>query len=95
MYLRELQKYCTDHQYACFSISAATREGLMELVTYVGQRWRNFAPQHARRTFKQATRIVIKIGAVSLRPETQDYARNRLIGSRVKSRCSGRADVRS
>jgi GTP-binding protein len=37
MHLRELQKYCADHQYACFSISAATREGLMELVTYVGQ----------------------------------------------------------
>ena len=42
MYLRELQKYCTDHQYACFSISAATREGLMELVTYVGQQVAQF-----------------------------------------------------
>ncbi|MGH7181763.1 MAG: GTPase, partial [Nitrospiraceae bacterium] len=35
--LRDLKKYCTVHQYACFSISAATREGLTELVTYVGQ----------------------------------------------------------
>jgi GTP-binding protein len=35
--LRELQKYCKRHHYTCFPISAATREGLTELVTYVGQ----------------------------------------------------------
>jgi 50S ribosomal subunit-associated GTPase HflX len=35
--LRELQKYCTGHRYTCLPISAATREGLTELVTYVGQ----------------------------------------------------------
>jgi GTP-binding protein len=37
MRLHGLQKYCMDHQYVCFSISAATGEGLAELVTYVGQ----------------------------------------------------------
>jgi GTP-binding protein len=35
--LRELQKYCKRHRYMCLAISAATREGLTELVTYVGQ----------------------------------------------------------
>jgi GTP-binding protein len=35
--LRELQKYCRRHRYPCLAISAATREGLTELVTYVGQ----------------------------------------------------------
>ena len=35
--LRELQKYCTRHRYTCLPISAATREGLTELVTYVGR----------------------------------------------------------
>jgi GTP-binding protein len=35
--LRELQKYCARHRYTCLPISAATREGLTELVTYVGQ----------------------------------------------------------
>jgi GTP-binding protein len=35
--LRELQTYCTRHHYTCLPISAATREGLTELVTYVGQ----------------------------------------------------------
>jgi GTP-binding protein len=35
--LRELQKYCKRHHYTCLPISAATREGLTELVTYVGQ----------------------------------------------------------
>ncbi|HSL05912.1 MAG TPA: GTPase ObgE [Nitrospiraceae bacterium] len=35
--LRALQKYCTRHRYTCLPISAATREGLTELVTYVGQ----------------------------------------------------------
>jgi GTP-binding protein len=34
--LQELQKYCADHRYTCLPISAATREGLTELVTYVG-----------------------------------------------------------
>jgi GTPase len=32
-----LQKYCKHHRYMCLAISAATREGLTELVTYVGQ----------------------------------------------------------
>ncbi len=35
--LRELQKYCKRHRYPCLAISAATREGLTELVNYVGQ----------------------------------------------------------
>ena len=35
--LRELQKYCKRHRYPCRLISAATREGLTELVNYVGQ----------------------------------------------------------
>ena len=35
--LRELQKYCKRHRYLCLAISAATREGLAELVNYVGQ----------------------------------------------------------
>jgi GTPase len=35
--LRELQQYCARHRYTCLAISAATREGLTELVTYVGQ----------------------------------------------------------
>ena len=35
--LRELQKYCNRHYYTCLPISAATREGLTELVTYIGQ----------------------------------------------------------
>ena len=35
--LRELQKYCKRHRYPCLQISAATREGLTELVNYVGQ----------------------------------------------------------
>jgi GTP-binding protein len=35
--LRDLQKYCRRHRYTCLAISAATREGLTELVTYVGQ----------------------------------------------------------
>jgi GTP-binding protein len=35
--LGELQNYCKRHRYACFPISATTREGLTELVTYVGQ----------------------------------------------------------
>jgi GTP-binding protein len=35
--LRELQQYCKHHRYTCLPISAATREGLTELVTYVGQ----------------------------------------------------------
>jgi len=35
--LHELQKYCKRHRYTCLPISAATREGLTELVTYVGQ----------------------------------------------------------
>ncbi|MEO5954952.1 MAG: GTPase ObgE [Nitrospiraceae bacterium] len=35
--LRELQKYCKRHRYPCLPISAATREGLTELVNYVGQ----------------------------------------------------------
>ncbi|TMQ29115.1 MAG: GTPase ObgE [Nitrospirae bacterium] len=35
--LRELQKYCNRHHYTCLPISAATREGLTELVTYIGQ----------------------------------------------------------
>jgi len=34
--LRALQKYCKRHRYTCLSISAATREGLTELVNYVG-----------------------------------------------------------
>ncbi|HEY6261601.1 MAG TPA: Obg family GTPase, partial [Nitrospiraceae bacterium] len=36
--LRQLQKYCAGHHYTCLPISAATRDGLVELVTYVGQR---------------------------------------------------------
>jgi GTP-binding protein len=35
--LSDLQKYCKRHRYTYFPISAATREGLTELVTYVGQ----------------------------------------------------------
>jgi GTP-binding protein len=35
--LRELQKYCNRHHYTCLPISAVTREGLTELVTYIGQ----------------------------------------------------------
>lgn len=35
--LRDLQKYCKRHRYPCLPISAATREGLTELVNYVGQ----------------------------------------------------------
>jgi GTP-binding protein len=35
--LKALQKYCVRHRYTCLPISAATREGLTELVTYVGQ----------------------------------------------------------
>jgi GTP-binding protein len=35
--LRELRTYCTRHQYMCLPISSATREGLTELITYVGQ----------------------------------------------------------
>ena len=35
--LRALQKYCKRHRHTYFPISAATREGLTELVTYVGQ----------------------------------------------------------
>jgi GTP-binding protein len=35
--LGELQKYCKRHRYPCFPISAATREGLTELVSFVGQ----------------------------------------------------------
>ncbi len=35
--LRELQKYCKRHCYPCLAISAATRDGLTELVNYVGQ----------------------------------------------------------
>ena len=36
-YLQTLQKYCINHQYPCFPISAITREGLPALVTYLGQ----------------------------------------------------------
>ena len=35
--LRDLQKYCARHRYTYLPISAATREGLTELVTYVGR----------------------------------------------------------
>jgi len=42
--LRELQKYCKRHRYTCLPISAATREGLTELVTYVGQQVAQLRP---------------------------------------------------
>ena len=35
--LKTLQAYCTRHKYACLPISAATRQGLTELIAYVGQ----------------------------------------------------------
>ncbi len=35
--LNILQTYCTRHQYACLPISSATRQGLTDLVSYVGQ----------------------------------------------------------
>ena len=35
--LKTLQAYCKRHRYRCLPISAATREGLTELVTFVGQ----------------------------------------------------------
>jgi GTP-binding protein len=35
--LTSLQRYCKKHRYTCLPISAATREGLTELVTFVGQ----------------------------------------------------------
>ena len=36
--LHDLQAYCKRHRIKCFAISAATREGLNELVTFVGQK---------------------------------------------------------
>ena len=35
--LAALQSYCKQHHYTCLPISAATRDGLTELVTFVGQ----------------------------------------------------------
>jgi GTP-binding protein len=34
--LHQLQTFCKGHRYKYFPISAATRDGLTELVTYVG-----------------------------------------------------------
>lgn len=36
--LHDLQVYCKRHRYKCFTVSAATREGLDELVTFVGKK---------------------------------------------------------
>jgi GTP-binding protein len=36
--LAQLQAYCRRHKYKCLPISAATREGLDDLVTFVGKR---------------------------------------------------------
>jgi GTPase len=35
--LAEIQAYCRRHAYRCFPVSAATREGLDELITFVGK----------------------------------------------------------
>ncbi len=35
-HLQALQAYCATHQYACFPLSAITREGLPALLTYLG-----------------------------------------------------------
>jgi GTP-binding protein len=35
--LKQLQTYCRRHKYKCFPVSAATREGLDELVAFVGK----------------------------------------------------------
>ena len=35
--LSQLQAYCKKRKYKCFPVSAATREGLTELITYVGK----------------------------------------------------------
>jgi GTP-binding protein len=35
--LRQLQSYCRRRKYKCLPISAATREGLDELVAFVGK----------------------------------------------------------
>jgi GTP-binding protein len=35
--LRQLQTFCKRHRYSYFAVSAATRDGLAELVTYMGQ----------------------------------------------------------
>ncbi|HEY6085125.1 MAG TPA: GTPase ObgE, partial [Nitrospira sp.] len=36
--LKKLQAYCKRRRYTCLSISAATRDGLTDLITFVGQR---------------------------------------------------------
>ena len=36
-HLQALQAYCLKHHYSCFPLSAATREGLPSLVTYLGK----------------------------------------------------------
>ena len=35
--LSQLKAYCKKHKYKCFPVSAATREGLAELIAYVGK----------------------------------------------------------
>jgi GTPase len=35
--LSQLKAYCKKHKYKCFPVSAATREGLADLITYVGK----------------------------------------------------------
>jgi GTP-binding protein len=35
--LSQLQAYCKKRKYKCFPVSAATREGLTELIAYVGK----------------------------------------------------------
>lgn len=35
--LKAIEVYCNRHKYACLPISAATRQGLQELIAYVGQ----------------------------------------------------------
>jgi GTP-binding protein len=35
--LMQLQAYCKRHDYPCFSVSSATREGLDNLISFVGK----------------------------------------------------------